>query len=93
MKSARQIEEWLSGQEWYQMFCDNRDEQAEYGRYFEGLTSEAERRAKVISNAFDWHHTPEGFEFWSEKNREYLKWLTDGDFMAEASLVSHLTNY
>jgi hypothetical protein len=88
MKSIREIERWLSAQEWYEQFCDNREEQVEYGEFFQGSTPEDERRARIISNAFDWNHTPEGFEFWEKANRSYIKWLTDGDFMAEVSLVS-----
>ena len=88
MKSLRQIERWLESQEWYGQFCDNCLDQPEYGDYYNGRTPEDERRARMISNAFDWNHTPEGFGFWEKVNRDYLHWLTEGDFIEEASLMA-----
>lgn len=85
MKTIREIDAWLEGQDWYGKFCDNRD--TKYQSFYEFDLREEERRAKIITNAFDWHHTPEGFEFWEKINREYIKWFTDGDCIKESMLM------
>lgn len=88
MKTIREIESWLEKQEWFDQFSENRISDFQYHEFFEEGLNEDERRARIVSNAFDWNHTPEGYEFWEKVNKLYVKWLTDGDFMAEASLMS-----
>ena len=88
MKTIREIENWLERQEWFDQFSENMQSDPGYREFFEEGLNEDERRARIVSNACDWNHTPEGYEFWEKVNRSYDKWLTDGDFMAEASIMS-----
>lgn len=88
MKTIREIENWLEKQEWFDQFSENRQADLQYREFFEEGLNEDERRARIVSNAFDWNHTPEGYEFWEKINKAYLMWLADGDFMEVASIIS-----
>ena len=74
IKTEKQVSEWLYQQRWLRAFIKN----------IRNMTStsktEAERilagvyTVNTIAAGFDWGRSPQGFEYWKEKDKELREW-------------------
>ena len=70
MKTPEQIRAWLKSREWWPQFVKNTVA-------FDYRTAEVlsgDRGEDTILDAFCWLDTPEGDDFWGDKNREFKEW-------------------
>lgn len=77
MKTKEQIIEWLRSQEWYEAFAKNVspvtvEEDVEHD-------VEIRKDFQVIKSAFIWKATDEGYDFWHNVNREFIKWFNSDE--------------
>lgn len=74
MKARKQILEWLRSQPWYDLFEKNYVNDYGNGTIDYYVNSLKNFEDRIIICAFRWTLCP-GFDFWSEIDKEYRKWL------------------
>ena len=91
MKTKEQALDWIGSQEWYGKFIKNALKEHDWrpSEFFHWLSNQV-CVANIIIDAFNWSSQDEGLAFWSNANKEFLRWLesdeqTSGDEQIEQS--------
>lgn len=77
MKKPEQIKEWLQQQEWYPQFRMNTFACCGVRTAEKVLNGECLKGTILLS--FDWRATEEGFDFWHNIEKQFLKWFNKED--------------
>ena len=85
MKTKEQALDWIASQEWYGKFIKNARNEHDWrlSEFFHWLSNQV-CVANIIIDAFNWSSQDEGLAFWSNANKEFLRWL-NSDEQAEPS--------
>lgn len=74
MKTEKQVSEWLYQQRWLRAFVKNirnvtSTSKAEAKRILDGVYT-----VNTIAAGFNWGRSPQGLEYWKEKDKELREW-------------------
>lgn len=72
MKTPKQIKKWLRSQRWYPQFVKNMKELRVTGLDYSILNGKWGQQ--TISAGFVWDMSPEGQDFWNDKDTQFLLW-------------------
>lgn len=80
------VHKWLFSQPWIGQFIDNlRNEGADLQDVL--LTLLGREGKKTIDNAFSWEDTPEGYDFWMEKDSEFMDLWEENEWSKSSVLI------
>lgn len=84
MKTKEQALDWISSQEWYEKFIKNARNEHDWrlSEFFHWLSNQV-CVANIIIDAFNWSSQDEGLAFWSNANKEFLRWLESDEQSSE----------
>ena len=84
MKTKEQALDWISSQEWYGKFIENARNEHDWrlSEFFHWLSNQV-CVANIIIDAFNWSSQDEGLAFWSNANKEFLRWLESDERSSE----------
>lgn len=72
-RSKTEIKKWLKTRDWYEKYVNNL--KVEYQDIYQRQKFlSGENDTSTISAAFCYRDTPEGIEYWSQIEEQFLKW-------------------
>lgn len=74
MKTKEEVIDWLKSQEWFEQFRTNTEKYKPFEEYIETYSN-----VLLFLSAFPWLQTPEGEDYWHEKNRDFQIWWQSGN--------------
>lgn len=77
MKTAEEVKAWLEKQDWYDVFCKRIDEDKYFLENPKNVILNGELLDLTITNAFSWVNTPEGGQYWEDKNKTFILWYEE----------------
>ena len=86
MKTKEQALDWIGSQEWYGKFIENARKEHDWriSEFFHWLSNQV-CVSNIIIDAFNWSSQDEGLAFWSNANKEFLRWLESDDQAVQSS--------
>lgn len=74
-KTAKDVREWLEMQPWYEAFKTNTKKRYWYDEKTVTNILKGVFLEETLMTAFNWDYTPEGPDFWEERNLEFMDWF------------------
>ena len=73
-KTEKQVSEWLYQQRWIRSFVRNIRNMTSTSKMEAKRILEGQYKVNTIAAGFDWSASPQGHEYWKERDNELRQW-------------------
>ena len=74
IKTEKEVSEWLHQQRWLRAFVRNIRNTTSTSKTEAKRILDGQYEVNTIAAGFDWSTSPQGFEYWKERDNELRQW-------------------
>ena len=74
IKTEKEVSEWLYQQRWIRSFVRNIRNMTSTSKTEAKRILDGQYKVNTIAAGFDWSASPQGYEYWKERDNELRQW-------------------